>query len=127
MPRPVHFEIHATRPEQVKAFYEAVFGWRIDRWGDAPYWTIATGNTVPGIDGGLLPRQGPPPANGAPVGTFVITIEVPDLDIAVKDITANGGTVPVARHPIPGVGWLAYAKDPDGNLFGVMQPDDSAR
>jgi predicted enzyme related to lactoylglutathione lyase len=28
--------------------------------------------------------------------------------------------------PVPGVGWLGYAKDPDGNLFGVMQRDPSA-
>jgi predicted enzyme related to lactoylglutathione lyase len=28
--------------------------------------------------------------------------------------------------PVPGVGWLAYAKDPDGNIFGMMQNDASA-
>lgn len=126
MPRPVHFEIHATNPDETKTFYENVFGWQIDRWGDAPYWIITTG-TGPGIDGGLVPRQGPRPADNAPVGTYVITIDVPDLDIAVKDITASGGTIAVAKQPVPTVGWLAYVKDPDGNLFGIMQPDESAR
>jgi predicted enzyme related to lactoylglutathione lyase len=29
--------------------------------------------------------------------------------------------------PIPGVGWLAYAKDTEGNLFGLMQPDPATR
>jgi predicted enzyme related to lactoylglutathione lyase len=28
--------------------------------------------------------------------------------------------------PIPGVGWLAYIKDPDGNIIGLMQPDPKA-
>ncbi len=35
-------------------------------------------------------------------------------------------TEAVPLTPIPGVGWLAYAMDPDGNLFGMMQPDPSA-
>jgi hypothetical protein len=32
----------------------------------------------------------------------------------------------VPKMPVPGVGWLAYAKDPDGNIFGMMQTDASA-
>jgi hypothetical protein len=29
--------------------------------------------------------------------------------------------------PIPGVGWLAYAKDTEGNIFGMMQRDPAAK
>jgi predicted enzyme related to lactoylglutathione lyase len=29
--------------------------------------------------------------------------------------------------PVPGVGWLAYCKDPEGNIFGVMQNDPSVK
>jgi predicted enzyme related to lactoylglutathione lyase len=28
--------------------------------------------------------------------------------------------------PIPTVGWLAYCKDTEGNIFGVLQPDENA-
>lgn len=28
--------------------------------------------------------------------------------------------------PVPGVGWLAYCKDTEGNIFGMMQPDTKA-
>jgi predicted enzyme related to lactoylglutathione lyase len=28
--------------------------------------------------------------------------------------------------PIPGVGWLAYCKDTEGNIFGLMQADPKA-
>jgi predicted enzyme related to lactoylglutathione lyase len=28
---------------------------------------------------------------------------------------------------IPGVGWLAYAQDPAGNVFGVIEPDTKAK
>ncbi len=44
MPRPVHFEIHAADPERARNFYSSVFGWKIEQWGDIPYWTIATGD-----------------------------------------------------------------------------------
>jgi len=29
--------------------------------------------------------------------------------------------------PIPAMGWLAYAKDTEGNIFGVMQDDPAAK
>jgi len=29
--------------------------------------------------------------------------------------------------PIPGIGWLAYLKDTEGNTFGVMRSDSSAK
>ena len=125
MARPVHFEIHATDPEQAKAFYENVFGWRIERWGTDPYWTISTGEGR-GIDGGLLARKGPPPAADAPAGSFVVTIEVPDLTETTAAVVQHGGTIATEAQTIPNVGWLAYCADMDGNLFGILQPDTSA-
>jgi predicted enzyme related to lactoylglutathione lyase len=29
--------------------------------------------------------------------------------------------------PIPGMGWLAYCKDTEGNIFGMMQGDPNAK
>jgi uncharacterized protein len=127
MPRPVHFEIHATDPHAAVAFYEHAFGWKFEQWGDQPYWLITTGDTNPGIDGGLVPRHGPAPAADAPVSSFVNTVDVVDLDATLAAIGTAGGTVALGKHAVPGVGWLAYFKDPDNNLFGVMQADDQAR
>jgi len=125
MARPVHFEIHATDPSVAKAFYETVFGWRIEQWGPNLYWTIATGDG-PGIDGGLLPRKGPAPIGEAPVSSFVVTVQVPDLAAALTSVVAEGGRVAVDKAAVPTIGWLAYCADPDGNLFGVLEPDPSA-
>lgn len=127
MPRPVHFEIHASDPERLVTFYEQVFGWKIERWGDQPYWTISTGDTNPGIDGGITQRRGPKPAEDAPVGSFVNTIDTTDLDAMITAINGAGGTVALEKSAVPTVGWLAYFKDPDGNLFGVLQPDENAK
>jgi len=35
--------------------------------------------------------------------------------------------VALEKMPVPGVGWLAYLKDPEGNIFGIMQNDPAAK
>jgi hypothetical protein len=122
MPRPVHFEIHSADPDAAATFYSRVFGWKILKWdGPVEYWVVQTGEG-PGIDGGILRRQGDAPATGAAVNAYVCTIGVESLDETLTSIIANGGDVAVAKHEIPGIGMLAYFKDPDGNIFGVLQP-----
>ncbi|MDQ1654340.1 MAG: uncharacterized protein QOI35_3540, partial [Cryptosporangiaceae bacterium] len=63
---------------------------------------------------------------GAAVNSFVVTIQVDDLDETVKVATEAGGDIRVPRMAVPGVGWLAYLADTEGNLIGAMQPDESA-
>jgi predicted enzyme related to lactoylglutathione lyase len=125
MPRPVHFEIHAGDPERAVAFYTAVFGWKFERWGEIPYWVISTGDGD-GIDGGLVPRVGPAPEESAPVHGFVNTIDVADLDRALDAVIEAGGSLALPKNPVPGVGWLAYVKDTEGNIFGMLQADPAA-
>ncbi|GLY69470.1 VOC family protein [Amycolatopsis taiwanensis] len=125
MPRPVHFEVHATDPERAITFYATVFEWGFERWGDTPYWLITTGNG-PGIDGGLVAREGPPPPEGAPVNAFPVTLDVTDLDCVTRRVEQAGGGVVRPRSLIRGVGWLAYCKDTEGNIFGVLESDSTA-
>ncbi|HEY7739654.1 MAG TPA: VOC family protein [Steroidobacteraceae bacterium] len=128
MPRVVHFEIQGSDPEALARFYTGLFGWKISRWGDAPYWLVDTGDAAqPGINGGLLPRRGPPPADGQSVNAFVCTIEVASVDDHFAKALQLGGKAALPKMPIPSVGWLAYVKDPDGNILGLMQPDPGAR
>jgi predicted enzyme related to lactoylglutathione lyase len=128
MPRPIHFEIHAENPERAMRFYGELLGWTFNKWSDQPYWLVMTGDPkTPGIDGGLLPRRGPPPVDMQPVNAFVCTFGVSDLDAMVARLPALGGSVAVPRMAIPTVGWLAYAKDTEGNLFGMMQTDANAK
>jgi uncharacterized protein len=123
MPRPIHFEIPADDPARAIKFYETVFGWTFSKWGEGPmpYWLITTGpEGEPGINGGLMPRQNP----GQPC---VNTIGVAGLDASAALIERSGGQVVVPKMPIPGIGWLAYCKDTEGHIFGIMQPDPSVR
>ena len=126
MPRVVHFEIHAEEPERAVAFYQQVFGWEISKWaGPHEYWLIKTGpDGQLGINGGLMRRRGS--IDGTAVIAYVCTIDVPSVDEYAARITGHAGTVVVPKMPIPGIGWLVYAKDTEGNIFGIMQPDSAA-
>jgi predicted enzyme related to lactoylglutathione lyase len=126
MSRVVHFEIHADDPQRAANFYQEVFGWQIQKWdGPVEYWLITTGKPPePGIDGAILQRQGP--INGDAVIAYVCTVDVASVDDTIAKITSLGGTIALPKNPVPGVGWLAYAKDTEGNIFGVMQSDHNA-
>src|SRR5438309_2252432 len=122
MHRPIHFEIPAEKPERAISFYEKLFGWKFQKWdGPMEYWVIRTGNAgEPGIDGGLMTRRDP-------AQPCVNTIDVEDLDASLRSAEAAGGLCVVPKMPIPGVGWLAYCKDTEGHIFGMMQADATAQ
>ena len=69
------------------------------------------------------PLQGPGPH---PVIAFVCTMDVADLDASLARAQELGAAVAVPKQAIPGMGWLAYGRDPDGNIFGMMQMDPAA-
>lgn len=126
--RVCHFEIHAENPEKAMAFYQKLFGWEFNSWGGEDYWLIRTGPAEErGIDGGLLRRRGPAPSDGQAVNAYVCTIMVPSLDEQLRLLESIGGTIALPKMGIPGVGWLAYGKDDQGNIFGMMQSDPSAK
>jgi len=125
MNRVIHFEIQADDVERAKKFYENALGWKIEKYvpkkeSDMPmdYWMVMTGEDgTPGINGGMYQR----PAEEK-IFTYDSTIEVKDIDAAVEAVKANGGTITREKSELPGVGWFASAKDPEGNRFGLMQP-----
>ena len=122
MGRLIHFEITADNPERAVKFYTKVFGWEIKKWqGPIEYWLVMTGPTdKPGIDGGLMRRS-------PPIAGTVNTVDVASLDESVKKVIASGGKVVRPRAAVPGVGWFAYCSDTEGNIFGMMQADTSAK
>jgi predicted enzyme related to lactoylglutathione lyase len=127
MPRVVHFEIHGSDPERLAAFYSDLFAWQITKWeGPMDYWLIGTGSGAPGIDGAILRRQGAVPAAGQAVNAYVCTVDVEDLDATLSRAGQLGAQVAVPRMTVPGIGWLAYIRDPDENILGLMQSDPTA-
>jgi len=129
MPRPIHFEIHADNPARAVKFYESLLGWQFTKWeGPMEYWLIKTGSEgTPGIDGGLVKRMGSPPAEAAAVNAYVCTVDTDSVDQTIEKLTVLGGKVALPKMAVPGVGWLAYGKDTEGNILGFMQADPLAK
>ena len=58
---------------------------------------------------------------------FTTDTKPANLDVYVDKALKNGGTIALPKMPIPTVGWLAYCKDTEGNIFGMMQMDPNAK
>ena len=116
MPRPVHFEILATDPKRVSDFYRDALGWEIASWGEQQtYWLVTTGaEGTPGINGGIMHRHFPQ--------AVINTVAVESLEAALARIVAAGGQKVHGPNEIPEIGLHAYCADPEGNLFGVLEP-----
>jgi predicted enzyme related to lactoylglutathione lyase len=114
--------LNAKNVDKTIKFYENVFGWKLEKWdGPIDYWLIMTGNEdEPGIDGGLSFEE-----EGVP--SVVNTVDVENVEEIIKKIVKNGGEIVRPKHAVPGVGWLAYFKDIEGILTGVMQKDPYAK
>jgi len=121
MPRVNHFEIKADNPDSLVEFYGEIFGWEFMKWsGPVDYWMIKTGEEdEPGIDGGLSKKgeQSSPAQN---------TISVPSVERFAEKIKERGGEIITPKMTITGVGYLLYFRDPEGNVFGIMEDDKSA-
>ena len=81
---------------------------------------VTTGaDDTPGINGGMMKKGN--------VSTTTNTIGVDSVDKAIETVTNAGGKLIMPKTPIPTVGYFAYCQDTEGNLFGVMQPDATAK
>ena len=115
-----HFAIECDDVERAKAFYEAVFGWRIQPWGPPGYYLVFTGTAEqPGIMGDLRARR--EPLTGTGNRGYECTITVVSLAETMAAVQAQGGRIDGRPHLIEGVGELVYFQDTEGNRAGLMQ------
>jgi predicted enzyme related to lactoylglutathione lyase len=121
MNRPNHFEIYTDDPKEVQPFYEEVFGWKFSKFEGGPmeYWLVTTGDDKDsGINGGMTrPREGQSPG----------TLNTIAIEKTIAKVDKSRGKIRVPKMAIPKIGWLAYAEDPAGNVFGILQPDEKAK
>lgn len=120
MAKVVHFEIPVDDPERAQQFYQAVFDWKVQGYGDFPYWLVQAGpEDERGADGALIGRS---ETHRAPV----VIIGVEDLDASTQRATEAGAQLVQGKQAVPGMGWSAYLRDPEGNVIGLWQSDESA-
>lgn len=120
--RVVHFEVPFDDADRARSFYRDVFGWEITPMPEMNYTIVATGPagddgmpSEPGfIGGGMAQRQG--------VLTHpVITLMVDDIDDAVAQVVAHGGSQAGEKLTVGEMGFAAYFHDSEGNLMGLWQ------
>jgi predicted enzyme related to lactoylglutathione lyase len=123
----IHFEIPANNVEKLKTFYEKVLGWKITKSSmpNVEYWNISTvpmdekGNPLrPGVNGGLYPKT-----LGMQNAPQVNYISIENIDEYTDKISKEGGKIIVPKQQLPTVGWFAIVADPEGNAFGLIQPE----
>ncbi len=128
MSRVIHFEIQASEPQALVDFYTALLGWSFTKWEGADYWLIRPAPTTSLASTAVCCRaRAEAPLAGQPVNAFVCTAQVTSLDEALTEGSGARGLVALAKMAVPGIGWLAYIKDPDGNIVGLLEPDEGAR
>ena len=120
MAKIVHFELPVDEPARATGFYGDVLGWQVSSFGEEPYWLVQAGaDDEPGANGALVGRDDTHPYP-------ILSAGVDNLDETLVQVRAHGGRVVQEKSPIPGVGWAAYVKDPEGNLLGLFQPESPA-
>ncbi len=124
MNRVVRFEIPTSDEDRAARFFENVFGWqhRVQREGSGQLPVLETGpHEEAGINGSFYMRSKVPPENAR----FINVIEVDDLDKYIKNLKSHGATILFGKVALSGVGFLAYFRDPDGNVMGIIQYADA--
>ena len=117
MSRVVHFEILGEHPQALADFYRQALGWEVASWpgGEQTYWLVTTGaNEEPGINGGIMARHFSQPV--------INTVQVDSLTDAIAQVERAGGKKVQGPNVVPNVGTTAYCSDPEGNLFGLLEP-----
>ena len=121
MGRVSHFEITADDPERAAAFYRKVFGWEFNDYGGPFKYLLAT--TGPkdeiGIDGAIMARHH---TNQAVINT----ISVDTWEAGAQAVNDAGGTVLSEKDTLPGLGYFAYCRDTEGNVFGIFEANAAA-
>ena len=113
-----HIEIPADDLSALQKFYGGIFEWDFEKVpGDMEYYGIKQGDNKP--TAGMMARQDP-----RQTPTFYICVE--SVEEALSRAKDEGATVIVPRTAVKGMGWYAVALDPQKNLFGLWQMDESA-
>ena len=107
-----YLEIPAMDPRQSAAFYERVFGWKIDQRSKDDF-------RFSGRDGLLIGRWVTGRVASREAGVLSL-IYVDDIEAAIARVSSSGGEIVKAPYAEGDVR-VARIRDPAGNLLGLWQ------
>jgi uncharacterized protein len=108
-----YLQIPAIDPMESATFYEAVFGWYIER----PYPSFK----APGLIGHGLIGQWVDDRAASPDGGLLAWINVDRMEDALERVRTLGGEVLEPPAPDGPERLLATIRDPGGNVIGIVQ------
>lgn len=121
-----HFAIHIDDMERAKKFYDGVFEWGFNSYGQNDFLQIKADKSENGeLIGALQSRKYSPIADKI-IG-LECTIGVENIDETIEKIKNYGGQVLMPKTAIPYIGYIAKFLDTEGNLICGMQYDNSVR
>jgi len=109
-----HVEWNVTDIARARAFYEGLFDWKFQAFGE----TMVVFGTGTEHIGGLSKVDKATPGNSPSVW-----IEVDDVEDYMARAAQVGGSSDGEKQQVPSVGWSAMVRDPDGNGIGLVQFD----
>jgi len=109
----VHFEIHGKDRAKSSAFYETLFGWKVDANNPMDYGMVDTGAEGAGIAGAVCASEMAP--------NVVIYVQVDDPQAYLDKAEAKGAKTLMPVTEIPNVVTFAIFRDPDGNAVGLVK------
>jgi uncharacterized protein len=121
-----HFAIHIDDIERAKNFYDKVFDWGFNSYGQPDFIQIKADKTEDGELIGALQSRKYSPLPDKIIG-LECSIGVENVDNIIKQVKNNGGKILMPKTAIPHVGWIAKFLDTEGNLICAMQYDNSAK
>ena len=115
----IHLEIPADDTARARQFYGELFGieWQTP---DLPVEYHMFGDPEEGYGGGLYPRQ------SGDDDQLRVYFGTEDIDATLNRVREIGGSVDEEKNPVPGMGWYAHVRDPEGNKFSFWQSDENA-
>lgn len=102
------------------AFYTRHFGWVQDEamsMGDMGDYSFIKDDGV--TIGAIMPKM-----PQLPMSVWNYYIGVDSIDRARAAVEAEGGTIMMGPHEVPGGDWIIVGTDPQGAVFGLVGPKD---
>jgi len=114
-----HFAVYTDDTERAAAFYQTVFNWQTQSYGQQGFMQLIHSEEQGSPIGALQDRMYAPVPER--INAFECSIEVANVDETLRAVERAGGRVVMPVTEIPHVGRLFKFTDTEGNLLCAIQ------
>ncbi len=111
----VWWEINARDGEKLSTFYSEVFEWDMPLDEKSGIREVAPADAPGNIGGGIFTGQGRLPTHRC------LMVQVEDIEVICDRVKNAGQDILQGPFELEGVGCLAFFRDPEGHMLGLIQ------